>query len=317
MLARLTFFQPDRPSRQFLLDEGDSYVIGRDADCAIHFEDSGLSRRHARLRFAEGSWRLADLCSKNGTLIAGRPVGEAVLTETQWIEFGDLLACFDRVSEQVIAEDRERLSHCWQTSIELSRTLEPALSHADLLERVLKSFVDMSGTERGFVMLYQGEGEFRVDARLPVDAGRFSGSRGVVHRCFEEQRALACSDVSANAELGNRPSIRVAGLSALACVPLRVGERMLGVIYVDSRAPGKQFTALDMEILEALAGHAALVIGVARVRGNIVDLSAMLPDGLEHGREADPVLVERLQNLLPPIDTALLSAGVAAAGADR
>lgn len=316
MLARLTFYQPDRPARQFLLDENDSYVIGRDDDCAMYFEESGLSRRHARLHFAEGAWRLADLCSKNGTLIAGRVVSQAVLVETQWIEFGDLLACFDLVSEQAIAEDRERLSRRWQTSIELSRTLNPSLSHGELLGRVLKSFLDVSGTERGFVMLHRDDGRFRVEVQLPAGGGRFSGSQGVVNRCFEERRSVACSNVSVNPELGNRPSIMVAGLSAIACVPLKIGDRTLGVIYVDSRTPGKLFTTLDMELLEALAGHAALVIGVARVRDDIVDLSAMLPEGLERGREPDPALVERLQGLLPPIDAALPS-GVAATGADR
>jgi len=317
LLARLTFYQPDRPARQFLLDESTSYVIGRDPDCEIQCEESGLSRRHARLQFTNGAWRLADLCSKNGTLVAGRPVSQVVLAEPQWVEFGDVLACFDCVSEQLIAEDRERLNRRWQTSIELSRALTPSLSHPDLLERVLRSFVNVSGTERGFVMLHQGDGRFRVYASLPQNAGRFDGSRGIVHRCFEQQRALACSDIPGNPELISRPSIAAAGVAAIACVPLQVGERMLGVIYVDSRARGKQFTSLDMEILEALASHAALVIAVARVREDIVDLSAMLPGELRPGHAPDPELVRRLQDVLPPIDTALLPASIAAAGADR
>lgn len=302
MLARLTFFETDRPARQFLLEADQQYLIGRDEACDIHVDVPGLSRRHARLEYREGSWRIADLCSKNGTLIAGRPVSEAPLTGTQWIEFGDLLACFDHVSREAVEADRERATLQWHTSVHLSRAFKPSMNNEELLNSVLASFLELSAAQRGFVMLRQRSGEFAPDVSQPRGTRDFAGSSSVVRKTFERNEPVVCSDVRGDHELNAQASIVSGHISALACVPLRVGERLLGVIYVDSSEPGKKFTELDIDILQALADHAALVIGVSRLREKIVDLSALLPVELDRETPPDRALIERVQQLLPELE---------------
>jgi len=57
-----------------------AYVFGRDAGCDIVLDDSGCSRRHARLSVA-GDVRhisLEDLKSKNGTFVNGRPIRQRI-----------------------------------------------------------------------------------------------------------------------------------------------------------------------------------------------------------------------------------------------
>jgi hypothetical protein len=44
-------------------------LLGRAAGCDIVLTDATVSRRHARLRFRDGSWVLQDLRSTNGTLV--------------------------------------------------------------------------------------------------------------------------------------------------------------------------------------------------------------------------------------------------------
>lgn len=298
MPARLTFFATDRPARQFLLDEQERYLIGRDDACSLSIAEGTLSRRHAKLVFRDGAWRLSDLASKNGTLIAGRSVNHHRLLSDEWIEFGDVLACFDNVSQEALDADERRIGAHWQSSVQLSRVLTPSMETDELLTRVLESFVATTGSERGFVMLREGSGDFRPDVVLPAASGDFTGSRSVVTRAFEQNRPVVCSDVSRDEGLGPQPSIASGAISALACVPLRVGEKVLGVIYVDSRKPGKQFTELDIELLQALADHAALVISVSRLRENIVDLSEMLPAELNRDTPPDDALILEVQRLL-------------------
>ena len=65
--------------RAIVLGEGEN-VIGRDPDCDVWIEASGVSRRHARLEVERGGGRvrLEDLGSKNGTFVDGSPIRGAV-----------------------------------------------------------------------------------------------------------------------------------------------------------------------------------------------------------------------------------------------
>jgi hypothetical protein len=58
-----------------------TFAMGRDGTCAIRFEDPLVSRRHAEVSFAGGHWWLADLGSRNGTLLDGKLVTRQVLPE--------------------------------------------------------------------------------------------------------------------------------------------------------------------------------------------------------------------------------------------
>lgn len=302
MVARLTLYPEERPARQFLLDPAERYLIGRDDACSLRCDDPRLSRQHARLTFADGRWQLTDLCSKNGTIIDGRPVVRHDLGDEQWLELGGMLACFDHVSDERISEDTRRITERWEMSMQLSRAFRPSDGLDELLERVLESFIGVSGAERGFVVLGDDADEPGAMARQPGGPLDFRGSHSAVRRTLETGRALVCSDVRADAQLVSQPSIVSGGISALVTMPLMIGDRVQGVVYVDSREPGKRFTDLDMEILEALAHHASMVIGVARVRTDIGDLRALLPGQLHRERPRDAELVRRLRDLVPQMD---------------
>jgi DNA-binding winged helix-turn-helix (wHTH) protein len=70
----------DRP---IALSRGDN-LVGRDASCAVWIDESGVSRRHARIRVpadsvsASEDATVEDLNSTNGTFLRGQPVSGAV-----------------------------------------------------------------------------------------------------------------------------------------------------------------------------------------------------------------------------------------------
>ena len=298
MLARLTIYQADRPGRQILLEGDRDHVVGRDDACSIHIEDHSVSRRHAKLSRDGDAWRLSDLCSKNGTFIDGRAIGQYDLNGAKWIEFGMVLGFFDRVSPERVAADRRRAAERWTASIRMSRDLRPTQDAQELLRRTLESFVELAEAERGFVMLREAAGELGARVSHPSEEADFQGSRSVVDRAFGENRAVACNNVRRDPLLGAQASIVGGDIAALACTPMRVGSQLLGVIYVDSRQPGKDFTEQDVEILQSLADHAALVIGVAQLRETIVDLSAMLPRQLDSASSPGQPFIDELQRHL-------------------
>jgi GAF domain-containing protein len=106
------------------------------------------------------------------------------------------------------------------------------------------------------------------------------------------------SDAQRDPFLGARPSVVDMGLGVVACVPLRQDDRILGLIYVDSPRSRAAFTELDIDILEALAEHTAIVIAGLQLERRISELAA--PSG-----RAGPIdeLQQRLESLsldVPP-----------------
>jgi DNA-binding winged helix-turn-helix (wHTH) protein len=63
--------------REISLAPGEN-VLGRDREALAWIDDSSVSRRHARILISEGSARLEDLKSKNGTYLSGERVREPV-----------------------------------------------------------------------------------------------------------------------------------------------------------------------------------------------------------------------------------------------
>jgi hypothetical protein len=73
-------------------------VIGRAAEADLRLEDSGVSRRHAELRYADGRVELIDLGSTNGVTVNGKPVGRAELRDGDRLDIASTTLIF-RVDE--------------------------------------------------------------------------------------------------------------------------------------------------------------------------------------------------------------------------
>ncbi len=303
MPARLTVYPPDQPAHQFALDPERTHLIGRGADCDLRVEDPRLSRRHARLAVTDGGWRFGDLGSKNGTTIAGRLGGDTQLRDGDWISFGGLLGQFAELSEERFFAETKQTRLRWDDTIGRSRRLDPKAGVDSLLQQLLSASMDLAGAQRGFVMLAGQNGQLEVRASAGgIDparpGGEFPGSRGALARTLKARAPVVVCDTRADTMLGSRPSIITGLIRAIVCLPLTIGEQMTGLIYLDSSAPGKVFTRLDVEILEAFAAHAALVIGVATVREDLADLADLLPPEMSPTPAPEPLL-RQLQTLLP------------------
>lgn len=297
MPARLTVHFPSRPARALLLPDDRQVVVGRDPESDVVLEDDRISRRHAVLACSGSGWSITDLASKNGTLVDGVPVVNGALAARSWISFGGLVARFEIVSgpaERIERVEEERLRR-FTTSLELQRGLTPGAGLAELLPRVVASMLELTSAERGFLLLAGPEGDLEVAARagLPWEdfaAAEFGGSLGAVQRVLATGNPVVSADARSDAELGERASVVATGIRALLCVPVHALDRLIGVMYGDSRNPGAAFTELDLEILEALAAQAGLAIAVARLDAELKGLAHRIAEA----PGADPGLRARL-----------------------
>ncbi|UYL10160.1 FHA domain-containing protein [Bdellovibrio sp. SKB1291214] len=74
------------------LDDGDSWIAGRDPSCHIQIRDQRVSRRQFELRRNGNQYQIIDLGSVNGTLLNGNPISA---TDPTNIRSGDAITVLD------------------------------------------------------------------------------------------------------------------------------------------------------------------------------------------------------------------------------
>ena len=89
--------EPEPATREIhslVLDNGtrfeltnDQYSIGRQTTCDIVIADHNVSRVHAEMKFVQGTWRIDDRGSTNGTRVSG-----TMITEPTSLASGDVIA---------------------------------------------------------------------------------------------------------------------------------------------------------------------------------------------------------------------------------
>jgi hypothetical protein len=137
--------------------DGGPVVGGRSPDCALSVRDVRMSRQHARLEPIDGDgWAIADLGSKNGTLLWGEPI------KLRKLEDGDVLLL-----------GRTRLTYHAGPLIPASATVKKAAASKNGRRRPVDPNEAMSATMDGLILdFFPHQGAARPVEKLPVPAPR-------------------------------------------------------------------------------------------------------------------------------------------------
>ncbi len=148
----------------------------------------------------------------------------------------------------------------------LAQLLITAESVPQVLRRVTDIVFEALPVERGFILLQDQGGEIvcelartgeaveeRPDDGVPV-------SRTILDTVMEERVALLTYDALADDRLAAGESIRLHGIRAAMSAPLWSGEKIIGVMQVDSPVQVGAFGERDLDFLTALANYAAVAI---------------------------------------------------------
>ena len=142
----------------------------------------------------------------------------------------------------------------------------------DLLDRVLHFTVQVLRAQGASALLLDDEaGELTFSAALGTHSERLLGLRvkvgeGVAGRVAQSGEVAIVNDAIDDARFSGRIDARTGFTTRnLICVPLKVRERILGVIEVVNREDGSSFTRADAQVLNAVANQAAIAIDNARL----------------------------------------------------
>lgn len=157
--------------------------------------------------------------------------------------------------------------------LEVTRSITGLLDLDQLLQHILNQAVQMMKAERGYLILLDDDTSLSLEQRLQVRAAykleadelldeEFSLSRTAILKTLSGRSAHHSQD--ALREPNPSHSVELFGLRSILCEPLVVGERMLGVLYLDSRVINR-FSPWCREVLPSLASQAAICIENAKL----------------------------------------------------
>ena len=135
----------------------------------------------------------------------------------------------------------------------LSQTFNSSLDLSEVLNRVIDEVITKLRAERGFIMLIDSAGTqtFRVARGLDqqtIDKPQSQISQSVVRKVAQEGQAILTSDARTDSRFNMRDSVMLLGLRSVLCVPLKVKDNVMGVVYADNRFEAGIFTQADCRV---------------------------------------------------------------------
>ena len=165
---------------------------------------------------------------------------------------------------QLLTGDPETDHRNVRILLEAIAAVNSSTSIEETLETVVDKTIDFTRTERGVLLLLEARGELGVRSARDK-TGKSLAQDVVISRSIPKKvletgipiRAVAPMEED-SLKLGT--SVINLRLRAVMCVPLKHGEKTLGVIYVDSRASSREFTDSDLVLFENLAQQVAVAL---------------------------------------------------------
>src|SRR3990170_4576018 len=164
-------------------------------------------------------------------------------------------------------DEQDRLAALYH----VSRALGSSLQLDQALNQVMDAVIQLTGAERGFLMLLDREtGELDLQAarnfeRKNLDREDMQVSRTVIKEVVRTGEGLVTTNAQTDARFAQQPSVMRYALRSILCVPLRARGEVSGVIYVDNTVKAALFSEREREMLEAFAAQAAVALENARL----------------------------------------------------
>ncbi|HEY8429037.1 MAG TPA: sigma 54-interacting transcriptional regulator [Sandaracinaceae bacterium] len=138
-----------------------------------------------------------------------------------------------------------------------------------LLERITDCAIELSGAERGFVLLVDEERGTLAphtvrDAASPEDP-HVAFSRSIAEAVLIDGEPIVTVDARTDRRLSEYVSVHKLMLKSVACLPIRGRSGTIGVLYLEHRMRRGRFGEDDLDLLVAFADQAAIAVENARL----------------------------------------------------
>jgi len=284
----------DTLGRRIVTIDKPVFTIGRRTESDLRLAGADISRLHAEISLEGGVCTIRDKESRFGTFVNGERVTERALAHADQIRFGqageteivffvqDEAPSVEKSAVMAATELRQMAA-----LLEGLRALGSGRVVDDVLALVLDSAIEVTGAERGFIMLASREHELefklaRARGRVTLSGKTFETSRKIPESVFATGEQTIVEDLL-DGDLARLHTGTVAlGIRHVLCTPLRLvryveradqqrADEIIGVLYLDSRERGALQSASARQALDTLSAEATIAIENARLYRDALD----------------------------------------------
>ena len=315
-------------------------ILGRAADCGVRIDDRSLSNQHCRFEQVPGGWKVVDLESRNGTFVndvlvaqrrledgdtlrVGRLAFRYVVTDEPLEESPAVEALVEKIHKKSGAVGVKRAARAFSEAATKRGVAGLVVSGAELAgatrlqavaaamvsersERVLydqivDAMIDLTGAERGFLLLADEPGakERRIMAARNFDREAVRDALAKVSKTVERQTfvtgdPIVVTDATMDERFAATESVVSLRLRSILCVPVRGRDGPIGTIYLDNRFERGVFDENSLPLVKAFSDQAALAVENARLHEENSARLEELEKAKAEVEELNRILAERI-----------------------
>lgn len=168
---------------------------------------------------------------------------------------------------QAMHQELRHLNALAETTALINSILEPD----DVLAAVMDKVIELTGAERGFIMLRSratGELEFKIarglDGAHLID-DQFTVSQTIINQVVSSGESTLTDNATDDPRFQDQQSIVGFSLRSIMAAPLKVRDEVIGVVYCDNRIFSGMFKPQDLNMLADFANQAAIALENARL----------------------------------------------------
>ncbi len=176
----------------------------------------------------------------------------------------------------------------------------------EILRRVVEAAIYVSSAEQGYLMLLDEDSDELV----------IRAAKNVAEQFARTLRLRASDSLAGKAVQTGKPIFLGGGqmtkiktsflVRSILYVPLKVSNKIIGVLTVSNPKVPRDFTRADLRIVSAIADYAAIAIDKARLYQEARDRAAAFEAVYKELEEADQVKSQMIQNLSHELRTPLI-----------
>lgn len=157
---------------------------------------------------------------------------------------------------------------------EVGQLINASLDPSVVLQNIVDTIIRLTGAERGFLMLNDGKGHFVTPVarnwdRSSITEDELQVSQTVIQRVFDTGNPVMTTNAQEDPRFVAQESVLTYNLRSILCVPLKLKDHIVGVVYTDHRVQTGIFTESDSEIMRSFADQAAIALENARLYASI------------------------------------------------
>lgn len=304
-MKQLIQIKGNRIVRRIPLEKAE-YRLGRGLENDIIFNTAKVSRLHAVLVEDGDTYCIIDKGATNHVFVNGEQVTERRLAP------GDQISLAREVNLLYLGESEagqqapDVLNYFWEAInkrdfLRLKEVTNRIISLDQLdqiLNVILAEVMRLVNAERGFIALTDERGQIQagasVSANIPLqeDGARNAVfSHSVVRRAIEQREAVFILNAN-DRDVRLSDSILKLDLRSIMCSPLLFGDKLVGVLYVDSRYYLADFSEIDQFFFSILSDYAAIAIENAKLFDQVQRSNQILREEVQESEERYRQLVE-------------------------